>query len=148
VSDLSDDQLDEKKIKKVLKNDGLMEYKIIPWKTHRVGDCETFKELTINFSLWVLHILAGNAHEVKWEYDPLHMETLVPQPCPPPSPQLGALTPSMNEAGERDPADRSVPDTPFSSSIAETPSRKRPHENDDDAFAQSFHGNPLLNTRV
>jgi hypothetical protein len=72
----------EGEIKKAMRNNGLMEFKVIPWNSHMVGEPEKFQELTVNFALWVLHVLAGNAYRLDWSYQPLVKETLVQGPCP------------------------------------------------------------------
>lgn len=58
---------------------GLMEYKSIPWSSHRgegesVGD---FKTMTMNLAIWFQHVLAGNNHELAWNYSPLIEEVLI-----------------------------------------------------------------------
>ncbi|KAI9149998.1 kinase-like protein [Paramyrothecium foliicola] len=68
-------------LQQVLCDQGLMEWVSVPWEIHRRDDIEDFQDLTINFSLWVLHILAGNRHEVDWQYLPLGEETLVQHSC-------------------------------------------------------------------
>lgn len=60
-----------------------MEYVVVPWRNHRTGNVDEYEELTVNFSLWILHILAGNSHEVDWRYPGLVEEILVQQPCLP-----------------------------------------------------------------
>jgi hypothetical protein len=58
-----------------------MEYVSIPWERHRNGDAENYKHLTVNLALWFIHILAGNHHEVDWEYPPLEKEELIKGSC-------------------------------------------------------------------
>lgn len=64
-----------------LKRNGVMEYVSIPWDNTKTGKSNYSQGLTINLSLWFIHILAGNEHEVAWEYGELRNETLVRQPC-------------------------------------------------------------------
>jgi hypothetical protein len=62
-------------LEQALKNDGLMKYKSIPWTEHRnLEAASEYRQLTMNLSLWCMHVLAGNNHEVKWMYEPLHAE--------------------------------------------------------------------------
>jgi hypothetical protein len=60
-----------------LRYNGLMEYVSIPWKE----DTSIENPLTFNLALWFVHILAGNHHEVGWEYSPLASETLTTKIC-------------------------------------------------------------------
>ncbi|KAI0485998.1 hypothetical protein F4859DRAFT_527892 [Xylaria cf. heliscus] len=59
-------------------NNGVLEYKSIPWGIHRKDgqSLEKFRVMTMNLALWFLHILAGNNHELAWEYGPLAEEAL------------------------------------------------------------------------
>ncbi|KAH7302833.1 hypothetical protein B0I35DRAFT_214745 [Stachybotrys elegans] len=112
-----------------LRDRGLMEYKVIPWTNYRSedsGDLHKFEELTINFSLWVLHILAGNSHEVQWNYGSLTEELLTRQAC------------SLHTV-----------EAPFATSFTETSSRKRRRgeENPDGVFP-SFQEYPIYNPRT
>ncbi|KAM7185168.1 hypothetical protein V8F33_012556 [Rhypophila sp. PSN 637] len=65
-----------------LRSNGLMEYKVIPWAKHRpaswADNGRDYKDLTINLSLWVLSLLAGNNCGLNWEYEPLGDEVLKP----------------------------------------------------------------------
>lgn len=65
---------------KELKFNGLMEYKAIPWENHcslAAGQAEgDYRELTINLSLWILSVLAGNNCDPDWDYRPLDEEIL------------------------------------------------------------------------
>jgi hypothetical protein len=54
-----------------------MEYVSIPWKE----DTNIENPLTFNLALWFVHILAGNHHEVGWDYSPLVSETLTTKIC-------------------------------------------------------------------
>ena len=63
-------------LKKRLATDGLMEYVSVPWDNHRSGDPEKYKDLTVNLALWFIHILAGNRHEISWDYDALTSKKL------------------------------------------------------------------------
>jgi hypothetical protein len=63
-----------KELKKRLATDGLMEYVSVPWDNHRRGDPDKYKDLTINLALWFIHILAGNRHEISWDYGALASE--------------------------------------------------------------------------
>lgn len=57
---------------------GRLEYKSIPWGVHRSSRdrLNDFHHLTVNLSLWVLFILAGNNSELGWGYEPLEQECL------------------------------------------------------------------------
>lgn len=67
---------DMKKLGEKLAKDGLLEYISVPWKNHRSGDPEKYKDLTVNLALWFIHILAGNDYEISWDYGALISETL------------------------------------------------------------------------
>jgi hypothetical protein len=54
-----------------------MEYVSIPWDDTQKGKDNDPKRLTMNLSLWFIHILAGNEHEVALEYGELRNEMLV-----------------------------------------------------------------------
>lgn len=65
-----------------LRYNGLVEYKAIPWTSHwsRAGEeVDSFRDLTINLSLWILCILAGNNCSPDWDYIPLVDEPLRPK---------------------------------------------------------------------
>jgi hypothetical protein len=82
-------------LKSVMRNHGLMEWVSVPWTNHKTADNDAFNDLTVNFSLWVLHILAGNKHEITWSpYSYLGNETLVRRPCLP----LSIVEPRMESA--------------------------------------------------
>src|SRR3569833_1312213 len=71
------DKPEEAGVKQSMTDNGLMEYISIPWSNHRGnGSVEDYKDLTVNFALWVLHILAGNGHKIDWDYGPLKDERL------------------------------------------------------------------------
>ncbi|KAI0154193.1 hypothetical protein GGR57DRAFT_119565 [Xylariaceae sp. FL1272] len=57
---------------------GLLEHISIPWSVHRGEgqDLERFRDMTMNLALWFQHILAGNSHELAWQYGPLTEEVL------------------------------------------------------------------------
>ncbi|KAI0966023.1 hypothetical protein F4678DRAFT_476280 [Xylaria arbuscula] len=57
---------------------GLLEYKSIPWNIHRNGDerLEDFRTMTMNLAIWFQHVLAGNSHELARQYVPLKEEVL------------------------------------------------------------------------
>ena len=65
-----------------LRFNGLMEYKVIPWAKHRPANsslphnASDYKDLTINLSLWILFLLAGNNCNLDWNYEPLGDEML------------------------------------------------------------------------
>ncbi|KAK3381759.1 hypothetical protein B0H63DRAFT_476572 [Podospora didyma] len=63
-----------------LRYNGLMEYKAIPWANHwsRLDGQEDgdYRNLTINLSLWILCVLAGNSGDPDWDYQPLNKEML------------------------------------------------------------------------
>lgn len=61
-----------------VKDGGLLEYISIPWAAHRRDDesLERFRTMTMNLAIWFQHILAGNSHELAWEYRPLGDEEL------------------------------------------------------------------------
>lgn len=54
-----------------------MEYVSIPWKHGTDENNDQYKKLTVNLALWVLHILAGNHHQILGDYPDLHAEKLV-----------------------------------------------------------------------
>jgi hypothetical protein len=139
---------EQKAMQRSLNRYGLMEYQAIPWSTYRKGDCDNFHDLTVNFSLFVLHVLAGNAHDIKWEYADLLDEALVPQPCSLPQPETPGLTPT--EYNEETPIDG--PNSAQASFMTDDASRKRHFEEmpDTDQFHLSFqqdgsHGDELFN---
>jgi hypothetical protein len=119
-----------------------MEYQVIPWEMHRPTGQEGFRELTVNFSLWVLHILAGNAHEVDWNYIPLAKEQIITHP----GPAVHEET-SLEVDDGATALDRTVPNTPDMPSAPESSFRKRPRETevDLDPIALSFLVDPFLN---
>lgn len=59
---------------------GRLEYRSIRWGVHRDAQqsLDGFEELTVNFSLWILFILAGNSWQIGWDYKPLEQECLAP----------------------------------------------------------------------
>jgi len=63
-----------------LKYNGLVEYKAIPWENHcslvAAGQERSYRNLTVNLSLWILSILAGNNSDPGWNYQPLDKELL------------------------------------------------------------------------
>ena len=63
-----------KELKQRLATDGLMEYVSVPWGNHRSGDPDKYKDLTVNLALWFIHVLAGNRHEISWDYGALTSE--------------------------------------------------------------------------
>ncbi|KAL7629019.1 hypothetical protein AAE478_000537 [Parahypoxylon ruwenzoriense] len=82
----SDASREEDELLQALHDHGLMEYKSIPWSAHGDGKDPTYhKELTVNLTLWILHVLAGNNHKVGWDYLPLHKETLRKRDIPGPA---------------------------------------------------------------
>lgn len=66
-------------IKDWMTQHGRLEYKSIRWGVHRNAEqsLDDFRELTVNLSLWVLFILAGNSSYIEWGYKPLEEECLV-----------------------------------------------------------------------
>lgn len=58
---------------------GRLEYKSVRWGAHRDSQqsLDDFHHLTVNLSLWVLFILAGNNSQIGWDYKPLEQECLV-----------------------------------------------------------------------
>ena len=74
---------DKKTLNKILTVDGLMEYVAVPWSNHRSGDPDTYENLTVNLAIWFIHILAGNHHEVSWDYDALTSEITATEPSIP-----------------------------------------------------------------
>ena len=55
----------------------MMEYMSIPWKKDEAVN----NPLTFNLAVWFVHILAGNHHEVDWDYSPLKSEKLTEKTC-------------------------------------------------------------------
>ncbi|KAI9150000.1 hypothetical protein HJFPF1_09750 [Paramyrothecium foliicola] len=124
-----------------LRTNGLMEYVVVPWRNHKAHGTGEYLELTVNFSLWVLHILAGNNHEVDWSYKRLVDELLVPGPCSPPD--AGGETPTTvttdgNEAGEITPA------TTIATSYIESPLRERSRRTDAADITASFQADETI----
>ena len=118
-----------------------MEYVIVPWKNHRTGNVDEYEDLTVNFSLWVLHILAGNSHDVDWNYPGLVEEILVQHPC----------LPSVTDEMQAHPEPQQVSTVLKTPRIGATdvPSRKRAREVDDcDGPNFSFSGTPFFLDRV
>lgn len=65
----------EAELKQALKDRGLMEYKSIPWEAHRAEQSiDEYRELTMNLSLWCLHVLAGSNYEIQWRYGSIEQE--------------------------------------------------------------------------
>lgn len=62
-------------LKQTMKDHGLMEYKSIPWSEYRNEESmDEYRQLTMNLSLWCIHVLAGSNHELRWTYEPLEVE--------------------------------------------------------------------------
>ncbi|KAK3291895.1 uncharacterized protein B0H64DRAFT_408351 [Chaetomium fimeti] len=76
-----DSSRDEAALRQALSTNGLMEYVSIPWENHRQGSSNEYRALTVNLALWFVHILAGNAHEVDWNYPNLWEEHLATGVC-------------------------------------------------------------------
>ncbi|PHH91464.1 hypothetical protein CDD83_365 [Cordyceps sp. RAO-2017] len=113
-------------LERSLREDGLMEYVSIPWASDETQDADSDGTLTVNLALWLVHILAGNHHEVDWSYCPLASETLATKACPagnaPRTPESQVWQPSLSRAR---PELRSA-------------SRKRRRSDTDDAVYYSF----------
>ncbi|KAI0503068.1 hypothetical protein F5B22DRAFT_576462 [Xylaria bambusicola] len=60
-----------------VKTRGLMEYVSIPWRHGTDENNDKYQKLTVNLALWVLHVLAGNHHQILDDYPDLHTEKLV-----------------------------------------------------------------------
>ena len=76
-----------------------MEYMSVPWK-----ESDKHNSLTFNLALWFVHILAGNHHEVGWDYSPLASETLTRKICTafqtPVTPESQQRPSNLNRHGE------------------------------------------------
>ena len=70
-------------VKRGLIDDGLLEYKSIPWKRGTPASAIQEEPLTVNLALVIIHVLAGNAHAVDWKYGELQKEKPNPTPCEP-----------------------------------------------------------------
>jgi hypothetical protein len=118
-----------------------MEYVSVPWSNHSNGEPEGCKTLTVNLALWFVHILAGNHHEVDWDYPALQAEILVTEPCVPVS------APEMSSHGldrQESNATQETPPQEFGSF-----SRKRRRSFDvKDVIHHSFSGSQPLATQV
>ncbi|KAI1751229.1 hypothetical protein F4782DRAFT_531750 [Xylaria castorea] len=65
----------EQKLNELLYYQGVMEYAVVPW-----GNCRTkerYENLTINLTLWVLCILAGQDYRPDWNYKALLKQQLI-----------------------------------------------------------------------
>lgn len=74
-----DDYSPEELIRDWMIEHGRLEYKSIRWRVHRdpLQSLDDFHHLTVNLSLWILFILAGNNWKLGWSYIPLEQELLV-----------------------------------------------------------------------
>lgn len=68
----------EELIRESMIDQGRLEFKSIRWGVHRHTrqSLDDFQKLTVNFSLWILFILAGNNSQIGWDYEPLEKECL------------------------------------------------------------------------
>ncbi|KAI7775783.1 hypothetical protein LA080_006368 [Diaporthe eres] len=68
----------EELIRESMIDEGRLEFKSIRWRVHRNTrqSLDDFQKLTVNFSLWILFILAGNNSQIGWDYEPLEKECL------------------------------------------------------------------------
>ncbi|KAG6358465.1 hypothetical protein INS49_014349 [Diaporthe citri] len=68
----------EELIRESMIEQGRLEFKSIRWGVHRDTrqSLDDFQKLTVNFSLWILFILAGNNSQIGWDYEPLEKECL------------------------------------------------------------------------
>jgi hypothetical protein len=57
-----------------------MEFVSIPWDNGCDDRHHDYQEWTVNLALWFTHILAGNNHQLDWEYLALWEEQLVQTP--------------------------------------------------------------------
>ncbi|VUC21325.1 unnamed protein product, partial [Clonostachys rosea] len=72
------DPKDPEVLKKVLAENGLMEYVSIPWDNHCQGDPKDYEKWTMNLALWFVHVLAGMDSDVRCVYKDLREETVLP----------------------------------------------------------------------
>ncbi|TGJ86635.1 hypothetical protein E0Z10_g2102 [Xylaria hypoxylon] len=70
----------EQKLNEMLYYHGVMEYAIIPWGNYRTKG--KYENMTINLSLWVLCILAGQDYRPDWSYKALSEERLIVRDTP------------------------------------------------------------------
>lgn len=114
-----------------LKIDGMMEYVSIPWgKSGR-------NTLTFNLALWFVHILAGNRHEVAYDYDELVDEKLVTETC--------NIAPTLPVTPQTEPRRSSSRRRQNATSSLRSTSRKRKRIDIDPierSFKESFGGVP------
>ncbi|KAK3936570.1 hypothetical protein QBC46DRAFT_418644 [Diplogelasinospora grovesii] len=75
----SQESTDASLLRRRLISDGLMEYVSVPWDNDNGGDPDNYKELTVNLAVWFVHVLAGNGHQVDWDYPLLQSSTLNPE---------------------------------------------------------------------
>ncbi|KAI8955928.1 hypothetical protein F4801DRAFT_527387 [Xylaria longipes] len=68
------DEMTEKKLNDLLWYQGVMEYAVVPWGNYRTKG--RYENLTINLTLWVLCILAGQDYRPDWNYKALLEERL------------------------------------------------------------------------
>lgn len=68
----------EELIRESMIDQGRLEFKSIRWGIHRDTrqSLDDFQKLTVNLSLWILFILAGNNSQIGWDYEPLEKECL------------------------------------------------------------------------
>lgn len=68
----------DESIRELMIDQGRLEFKSIRWGVHRDSrqSLDDFQKLTVNFSLWILFILAGNNSQIGWDYQPLENECL------------------------------------------------------------------------
>lgn len=59
----------EAQLRRAMITNGLMEYVAIPWQNHSEDGSEP-RQLTVNLGLFVVHVLAGNSHLLRWSYYP------------------------------------------------------------------------------
>ena len=122
-----------------LVDDGLMEYVSIPWGNHRNGvSPEESKHWTVNLALWFIHILAGNNHQVNWDYGKLSTETLRQSDAKNASSRLEHV-----QDGQ---LDNQLPE--LKNAKPESQGRKRRRLNQGSETQSSFIGSQLLDSQV
>ncbi|KAK5627613.1 hypothetical protein RRF57_003328 [Xylaria bambusicola] len=80
-----------------------MEWRSIKWSEYKKeGTPGDYRKLTTNMELWIMHVLAGDDHEIKSSYNPLRDEKLkdrTPQTAPPsPASTISTIAYSVAES--------------------------------------------------
>lgn len=63
-------------LRKALRFNALIEFVSIPWSNYWPESGAESPTLTVNLATWFIHVFAGNAHSIEWEYKNLQHERL------------------------------------------------------------------------